>query len=389
MLFDRGEYRSRLTKCRDAMVQKGIDVLIDSDPANMNYLTGFDGWSFYVPQAVVIALDWDEPIWFGRGVDVGGTRITTELSEDCIVCYPDDYVHNTSMHPMNFLGGFLESKGLGSKKIGIDNDCYYFTPRCRDALEESLPNASFVDAQLLVNWIRLIKSEAELQAISKAAKLTELIMATFFDVVAPGVRQCDAVSAILKAQTSGNGEFGGDFCAAIPMVLTGRGTSAPHLPWSDEPFVDGEATILESSGVKHRYHCPMARTLHLGRPSQRFRDVSEGVMEGNAAALAAAKSGNTCEDVEAAWRDVIGRFGLVKDSRIGYPIGIGYPPDWGEHTVSLRPGDKTELQPNMVFHLMTGIWMDDWGIEISETFRVTDSGGVPFASVPGALHVKD
>ena len=43
----------------------------------------------------------------------------------------------------------------------------------------------------------------------------------------------------------------------------------------------------------------------------------------------------------------------------------------------------------MVFHLMTGIWMDDWGIEISETFRVTDNGGVPFASVPGALHVKE
>ena len=199
-------------------------------------------------------------------------------------------------------------------------------------------------------------------------------MQTFFDVMAPGVRQCDAVAAILTAQASGADGVGGEFCAAIPMLLTGRGTSAPHLPWSDEVLKTGEATILETSGVYHRYHCPMARTVHLGPPPQRLSDASQGVIEGNAAALEAARAGNTCEDVEAAWREVISRYDLVKESRIGYPIGIGYPPDWGEHTASLRQGDRTELVPNMVFHLMTGIWMDDWGIEISETFRVTDQG---------------
>ena len=46
----------------------------------------------------------------------------------------------------------------------------------------------------------------------------------------------------------------------------------------------------------------------------------------------------TCEAVEAAWRGYIARFGLEKASRIGYSVGLGYPPDWGEHTMSLRPG---------------------------------------------------
>ena len=86
----------------------------------------------------------------------------------------------------------------------------------------------------------------------------------------------------------------------------------------------------------------------------------------------------TCEAVEAAWRGYIARFGLEKASRIGYSVGLGYPPDWGEHTMSLRPGDTTELEPGMAFHMICGMWMDDWGFEASETFVVTDVGrGVP------------
>ena len=386
--FDQPEYDRRLANCREVMQQKGIDVLIDSDPANMNYLTGYDGWSFYTPQAVVVALDRDQPIWFGRGVDIGGARITTRLSEDDIVVYPDDYVHNLTKHPMNFLGEFLEAQGLGSKTVGIENDCYYFTPRCRDALQESMPNARWQDGGQMVNWLRLIKSDAENEMIGKAARVTEAVMTTFLDVVAPGVRQCDAAGEILKTLARGSDGISGDYCAVYPAMMTGLRASAPHLSWTDEPYVSGEATILEFSGVKNRYHCPMARTLQLGPPPKRLADAGEYVTEGNQRALEAARSGNIAQDVETAWRGVISKTGLVKDSRIGYPVGIGYPPDWGEHTASLRQGDTTVLEPNMVFHLMTGIWMDDFGIEISETFRVTDKGGVPFASVPGGLQVK-
>jgi ectoine hydrolase len=71
---------------------------------------------------------------------------------------------------------------------------------------------------------------------------------------------------------------------------------------------------------------------------------------------------------------VIAAHGLVKDSRIGYSIGIGYPPDWGERTVSLRPGETTVLAAGMAFHVILGMWMDGWGYELSEPVVVTDHG---------------
>ena len=98
------------------------------------------------------------------------------------------------------------------------------------------------------------------------------------------------------------------------------------------------------------------------------------VEEGLETALDAARPGAACEEVEAAWRRVITRAGYEKASRIGYSIGLNYPPDWGERTASLRQGDRTVLKPDMCFHMILGMWQDDWGFELSETFRVADAG---------------
>ena len=106
------------------------------------------------------------------------------------------------------------------------------------------------------------------------------------------------------------------------------------------------------------------------------------------AALDTMKPGATGHQVEAAWRAVISRHGIVKESRIGYSTGLNYPPDWGEHTLSLRPKDRTVLQENMTIHCIPAIAVDDWAIEISECVRVTKKGGVPFCKFPRKLFVK-
>ena len=66
MIFSKTEYLSRLSKVKNVMDKKNMDIIILTDPSNMNYLTGYDGWSFYVPQGIFVALELDEPIWFGR-----------------------------------------------------------------------------------------------------------------------------------------------------------------------------------------------------------------------------------------------------------------------------------------------------------------------------------
>jgi len=386
--FDTAEFAARRAQVKAAMAKAGLDLVICADPANMDYLTGFKGWSFYVPQCVLLHLDDEQPTWIGRGQDGAAARLTTTLPEDHILPYPDDYVQNRAKHPMNFVADHIRKRGWQRARIGLEMDAYYFSGRGADAIRAALPEARFSDCDHLVNWVRIVKSEAELAYIREAALLVTAAMRAGVEGIRAGRRQCDVVAEIYAAQIRGTPEFGGDYTAICPLLPTGAGTSTPHLTWSDEPFRAGEATILELAGSRRGYHCPMARTVHLGKPPPRLAHTAAVVIEGLHAALAAAKPGAAAEAVEAAWRGATSKHGIRKESRIGYPFGLAYPPDWGEHTASLRPGDKTELRPNMTFHCIPGIWEAGWGFEVSAAFVVTPSGGKPFYDFPEALAVK-
>jgi len=387
-LFQAEEYFERIRNTKKRMAHAGIDVLIVSDPANMNYLTGYDGWSFYVPQAVVVSIDAEQPVWIGRGMDAAGAKHTTFLKQDHIIGYPDDYVQSTVKHPMNFVAQQIKDRGWHNRSIGVEMDAYYFSARGFAELRKDLPQADFKDANLLVSWARIIKSDQEIEYMKQAGKICEKVMQTALDKLSPGVRECDAVAAVYQTQMAGTVEFGGDYPAIVPMMPTGEKTSAPHLTWTDEPYENEQAVNLELAACRHRYHAPLARTAYLGKnPSQQLTRLAEHTVDGLNLTLEAIKPGLLCEEVEMVWRRHIAKAGLEKESRIGYSMGLNYPPDWGEHTASLRPGDKTALAPNMTFHMILGMWMDNYGFECSESFRVTENGCETLADFPRKLFI--
>ncbi len=190
---------------------------------------------------------------------------------------------------------------------------------------------------------------------------------------------------IYAAQIGGHEDFAGDITPLPPTILAGENASAPHLMWSDRCFGADEIVALELAGACRHYTAGLARTIQLGRPGPKVLDTAKAVLEGMDAVLATIRPGITGEDVEAAWRQVIARHGLTKESRIGYSIGIGYPPDWGEHTISLRQGDRSVLEPGNVLHAILGMWMDGWGIEVSETILVTERANETLTEFPREL----
>ena len=386
--FTLEEYQQRITKTRSAMQKRGIGLLIVSDPSNMAWLTGYDGWSFYVHQCIVLALDGD-PLWYGRGQDANGAKCTVFMEHDHIIGYPDHYVQSTERHPMELLSSIIQERGWGKHSIGVEMDNYYFSAACYASLTQNLPNATFKDANGLVNWQRAIKSEKELEYMRIAASIVQKTHTHILERVEPGVRKNELVAEIYHSLIKGVDGHGGDYPAIVPLLPTGADASAPHLTWDDKPFQKGEGAFFEISGCHHRYHCPQSRTIYLGNPPEKWRNAEKAMLEGIDAALTAARPGNTCEQVEDIWRKVIGKYGIEKESRCGYSIGLSYPPDWGERTMSFRPGDKTVLQENMTFHFIPALWFDDWGLEITESFIVTAKGAEPFCTTPRELFIKN
>ena len=168
--FTPAEYDRRLLKTRKAMAAKGLDVLIATDPSNQNWLTGYDGWSFYVHQAVILPLE-GAPIWWGRNQDTNGAVRTVDTDRTEVVGYPDHYVQSTERHPMQHLAEVLSARGLTKGRIGVEMDNYYFSAKAYTSLVSALPDAVISDATALVNWL-LIASKLY-SSLSRSASMTK------------------------------------------------------------------------------------------------------------------------------------------------------------------------------------------------------------------------
>lgn len=373
------------------MADQGLAALLVSDPANIYYLTGYNAWSFYTPQLVFVPAD-GPMILFARAMDADGAFRTSWLPLESIIGYPEQYVHRPHVHPFDWVSFALRERHLIAPAakgcVGLEMDSHFFSPKAYRSLVNAIPEWTMVDSFELVNWVRSIKSPAEVQLMRSAAQVCLSAMRTAVESIEVGVRQCDAAAEISRAQISGTAGIGGDYPAIVPLLPTGDEADTPHLTWNQERFQKDQAVVIELAGAHHRYHSPLARTLVLGKAPERLVRLSDAVADGLNAVLAEVRPGVPVRELARTWNWTLARHGLEKPSRIGYSIGIGYPPDWGERTISLRSEDESILAENMTFHVIGGMWMDNYGYELSEAIRVTATGVETFTSFPRELIQK-
>ncbi|MHC5652444.1 M24 family metallopeptidase [Stappia sp.] len=387
--FSQMEFSRRLEKVRSAMRERDIDALFVEDPSNMAWLTGYDGWSFYVHQGVLVFLDAD-PIWWGRRQDANGAVRTVWMDDDRVAAYPDYFVQSNVCHPMETLAALIVQNGYGEARIGVEMENYYFTAKAFAVLQTEMPEAHFVDATALVNWQRAVKSDEELVFMRRAARISEKIIDGVIERIRPGMRKTDLVADIYADAIRGTEDAWGDYPAIVPLLPSGSDAAAPHLTWDGRHIQAETATFFEIAGCYRRYHAPFCRTIFLGKPPQYLRDAEKALVEGLEAGLDAARVGNRAADVARALAAPLERAGIDRAARCGYPIGISYPPDWGERTISLRIEDETVLEAGMTFHFMPGLWMQDWGLEITESIVIRENGPAEcLCNRPRALYVKE
>ncbi len=383
--FTQQEYDARLMRVRAAMSEAGIEVLLVTDPSNMAWITGYDGWSFYVHQGVIVGPD-GPPRWWGRAMDAAGAQRTVWMEDDFIHGYDDTFVQNPGKHPMADLSEVIADCGWGALRFGAELENYYFSAAAYIAL--LMHHTKILDATGLVNWQRLVKSPQEITYMRRAGAIVTAMHAQIRDIAEVGIRKNDLIAEIYRTAIRGVDGHWGDYPAIVPMAPSGADATAPHLTWDDSPLRAGEATFFEIAGAYRRYQCPQSRTLFFGEVPKRYREAEAAVSNATEAVLANAAPGLTCEALAEVFNGTLAQHGFEKDSRCGYAIGLSYPPDWGERTISLRAGDTTELRAGMTLHFMPALWLSDGGIEITEPLLITDQGCEKLCQTPGGLVVK-
>jgi Xaa-Pro dipeptidase len=284
---------------------------------------------------------------------------------------------------VNFLVNIIKAKGWASKRIAIDKRGWFLPIATYEALQDKL--GTIHDGAGIIEQLRIVKSPAELDKMTKAASYVEVGMRAGLAAVKIGASENDLVAAMMGSAIAAGSEYVG----MEPLVSAGRRSGVPHGTWRRGRIGNNEPVFLEMAACHDRYHAALMRSAWLGAMPLAAIDMDKICQEGLSAALDAIRPGEPCEAPHNTCQKIIDRAGYTDNfkKRVGYSVGISFAPDWGEGGIlSLFTGVTTELRPGMTFHLPVALRVfGQFTVGVSETIVVTETGCKPLAAVDRTL----
>jgi Xaa-Pro dipeptidase len=317
------------------------------------------------------------------------TIITRVVNRDMALALPTiagvQAIFDTQDH-VRVLADFLK-QAIQSGTIGLETTSRYLNVNDYVTLH-GLYGGQLAPFKGVLETRRLTKTEDELSRMRQAARAVEAGMDAALKTVTVGRTDNDLAAALYQGSISAGSEYIGH----PPMVVSGPRSELCFALWKRNTIEHGDVVLLEGAGCIDRYHTMMSRSAVVGKPTDEQKATAEALIEILETAIATIKPGISAGEVDLACRSKVEKRGLGKyfKSRTAYGIGIGFPPNWAEgHIYSIRPDDPMLLQPNMTFHIIPTMFRKGYGMAISDSVCVTESGCEVLTNYPRDLVIVD
>lgn len=376
-VFDKAEYKFRLDCVREEMSKSQIDTLVLHSAPNILYLSGHHTLNLWDYQCLVVPIS-QSPfmvLWqFERG-RFEATAVATDV-----------VLYETGANPVDETVQAIKSKGLSRVSIGLETQTRYLVPKVRESLSNALGKSKIVDGSGIVDKVRNIKSEAELEVMRKAGKITDLAVRAGFEAVREGATDSDVAAAVATELIRSN-SLG---FSVYPIVSAGYRSGIPHNSNCGYKISNGDPVFIECSPSLHWYHAPLMRTAAVGEMPSQVEEFASLEKEMMTAMLEIVKPGILASEIAEVGKSFVDpiRDQILFHEVYGYPVGIGFPPTWAEESgFALVTSNHRPLQAGMVFHIpMTLRVNGQYGVGLSHTFVVTEDGNEVLSRLPLELH---
>jgi len=365
--FPAAEYQVRLEKVRKGMAEHGLDALLLTDPADINYLTGYH--TFEVSVHACLVCTQARLVLQVASIETGAAVVTARVDE--IIGYRWENLDEIITPLADLLSP--------CSKIGIDGWSSGMRFGVIDALMQTIGRERFSEAGVVVDAIRIVKSPAELEMLQESARITALGLETAMQSIRPGMTDNDIAAVGAKALL----ENGSEFMSLQPIVTSGHRIGVIHVNHKRRVIQANEPVFLEFGAAYQRYTAPMMRTAVTGVPSPALsatRDLCRSIFE---ALCDAMRPGNTFDAAAQAADSLLAphRDQYFFSGVFGYAVGAQFPPSWVEGTGFIAKGQARAFETNMVFHLPLCLRVPgQWGVGISDTVVVTENGAKPLTN---------
>jgi Xaa-Pro dipeptidase len=364
----------RCAACAD-LKARGLDALLCFRQESMYWLTGYDTFGYVYFQCLVLTSDGRTAL-LTRAPDLRQARYTSDIRHILV------WVDRDGSSPSDDLRLLLQDLGLRGSKLGVEYNAYGLTAANGKLLDKSLDRfAVTTDASDLVTRLRLVKSDAELAYVRRAAELADAAWDAAVATAGPGVFEGNILAAMHGAIFSGGGDDPGN------EFIIGSGAGAMLCRYySGRRILDASDQLtLEFAGTYRHYHSCLMRTLRVGPPPARQVDLFERAKDALLACEAALVPGKTAGDVFQAHADSLDRAGLsaYRLNACGYSLGTTFAPNWMDWPM-LYQANPVQIAPGQVFFLHMIVFDDDAGLAMTlgRTSVVTSTGSEVLSKSP-------
>lgn len=349
--FTPEEYLGRRDALRSLMRERGIDVIVVTATANTYYLTGF-GCLAQGASALVMRSD-GRAVWVMRRAELSNIRILADqlwANEGLGVSDGEDF--------SKVLDGAIIDLAGTNAVIAVDFAATI--PSLRSFIGPRIDRPKLVDGSGLVEYLRRIKSPAELALMREAGAITAKSCQEGFEALEEGMTDTELAAIVLqRLLLNGSGRF-----AQMPNIRAGRRTARMRAPWCGAPIRRGDVVLLEPSASVSQYHTPMLRNYAIGRPDDMTMRMFDACRASLDEGFARVRPGMTSHEAARIFETVLEKAGFAENmvTRPAYGIGAAFPPGWGEDTIAvIRAGSEQVLEEGMCLHVVPCLFMDGVG----------------------------
>ncbi|MFB3880227.1 MAG: M24 family metallopeptidase [Armatimonadota bacterium] len=351
-----GEELQRLERLRQRLRKDELDGLIVSAPESVFYLSGFRGSSG------ALLIDYD------RQLLLSDFRYRLQAREQA----PDFEFVEVPRRLFGEVGAQAAAAGLG--RLGYDQS--HLTCEQRDHVAGALGSGTLVPASGLVETLRTVKSEGEIERIAQAAALADRALARMVELLRPG---------LTEREIALEGEFlmrrEGAEAAAFDIILaSGPRSALPHAETTDRQLTEGDLVVIDIGARVAGYCSDMTRTFAVGSASGKAMEVYQVVYRAQRAAAARVSVGAKCGEVDAAARSVIAEAGYGDSFGHGLGHGVGIAVHEGPR---LAKGEESELAAGNVVTVEPGIYLEGFGgVRLEDLLVVAQEGARTLTGAP-------
>ncbi|MGH3503995.1 MAG: M24 family metallopeptidase [Nocardioidaceae bacterium] len=372
--FGSEEIARRVETVRAEMRSRQLDALVVVGPENIYYLTGLNFQGYFSLTVLLLPLE-GTPLLVAREME----RSTISVQAPSVVLAPYD----DDADPAHTVADVVAEATVPGGMVGVELAAMFFPPAVWDRVRTELPDRAWIDASGLVVDVRAVKSPHELDAIRRAAQISDRAVQAGVAAASSEATEREVAGAVYAQLVRAGSEHPG----FAPLI---RGTDIlthEHVTWRDRQLATGTSLLMELSASVYRYHAPLTRMVAIGEQPAGEARAAEIACAGLDAVRAALVPGAISGGVYDTWQRVVDE-GLghnrYRRHHCGYAIGIGFPPSWvGGAVQGIRRGGDLEIRERMVFHVLSWLLVPEPGnFCVSDTVVVTAQGGEFLTQAP-------